>query len=260
MLEFNPPKMEAVVLADLPEPLQVTLRLEKPDGSPAVGALFVALEPSLVSATVDRNGIANFTLFKEGPIEFMGWLPGHKVLRVSKWDPNQGQSIRFQARAGAPLGPLPELKERKISFQLLQTSNQEPIPGALVLGLDSQGGPPWVTLSDSRGNAVLKGVTEQLQEIKVYAPGLPPQDAWLLGSTTPESLAKSWALNTRTIVIEDGKPGEVLRLRKVPGGELLPLKLFPELGHLSWGPLPDATYERVEPTSLTPLQIPTVPK
>ncbi|MDP6128480.1 MAG: hypothetical protein QGH77_02630, partial [Planctomycetota bacterium] len=242
LMDFNPPKMEASQLKDLPEPITIQLRLEKSDGSPAAGATLVALQPSLVSATVNRNGIASLVLTQKGSLEFMGWLTGHEVLHVTDWNEAKSETIRFIARDRGPLGTLPKLEERDIALQLLQSANQEPLAGALVLGKDAQEGPPWVAISDSTGRAVLKGTTKQLKTIQVYAPGLPPKTAWLLGSTPMDSLPNPWVLQTKTLVIEDAQPGEVLCFRKEPDGDLLPMKLFPESGFLSWGPLPEASY------------------
>ncbi len=235
-----------------PPEREIALRLERPDGSPAAGALAVLLEPDLDSVRADPEGVARLRAAQDGPFRFQAYLPGHRILAAGPMEQTPAKAFRFEADPEVPLEK-PEIQVRIDRRLLLQSAVPELTlpPGVLVTAVPAEdpGQPPWLGLGDPAGEAVLAGTRPIALQVSVFAPGLPPTEPWLLGRrrlgpAEGTQQASAWRLPFARLVIA-GLPlhGLLTGERRGPGPAApLPLRWSGDNGEVVWECLPAGSY------------------
>ncbi|MFQ5748329.1 MAG: hypothetical protein ACE5H3_02595, partial [Planctomycetota bacterium] len=159
-LAWDPPPPPESGGSPPPPEREIRLRLVRPDGSPAEGALAVLLEPDLDSARAGADGVAHLHATREGAFRFQAFLPGHRILAAGPLAKNPPGGFRFQAGREVPLEEpaIQARKDRRLRLESAVPGLSLP-PGVLVLAVPAgdPGQPPWLGLGDPQGGVLLAG-------------------------------------------------------------------------------------------------------
>lgn len=198
--DFNPPPPPDVAAtlqgAKIPEQHEMEVRFFAADGSPAVNALVVAMSPDLVSAHTDEDGMARLAWWSDGKAQLMAWLPGHRVFKSSEFDAIQKHAFKFLPLHVPDLESATMLEERQVQVMCTEEDSGKAISGSiLLLAAEPDSSPVWLAISGINGTASFDGVTQAGEDIRLFAPDMPPQPEWELAITREGSLLLATCAN-----------------------------------------------------------------
>lgn len=229
------------VAAPLAEPRAWDFPLRRSDGSPALDAVVIVVEPEVAQASVGADGRCHISVRAPGPVRVLAWAPGHQVREAGPWD-SPPLELRLDAMEAlaAPAEPL-RLAPLRVR---LAVSDGPPLGGALlVVRPEAQpAAAPWLAFADGEGVAVCEAEDVPLL-VQVYAPGRAPRAPWLLASAVraPGSEEWTWEIALARLEIAGLPPMEPVELRK--DGETLDLLAAGEDGVARWHALAPGAWE-----------------
>ena len=247
--DYQPSDVGAVgppLEVETPAPLQEwRLRFLNADGTPAAQAVVLAHQPDARYAEADAEGYVRLLLPPGSALAFYAHAPGMDTL---SWGPEPeppGGPVRFSPlpeSAGAEEGAV-----RKPAEVVVRTPDHDPLAGALVLArrVGRPTEPPWIGIADGDGKASFLGLPAAPLRLEVYAPGMPPVPAMLLGEQRVDPTAGgplTVAVEAAWLTLEGLPPDAMTGLLRDGFEDALPRQMVPLDGILQLGPLPPGDY------------------
>lgn len=231
------------------EPRVLALPLQLPEGAPAAGALAMLLSPEPAVAVAGADGIARLSVRSPGPYRVWAYLDGHALLQPEPFDTPPQRPLRFERVPDAPTALEPPLEVAERRLRVVEAGSGAPLAGALVLGGEHREGthPFALAFADADGWVSLGGTPPGPLSVHVYAPLLPPDDAWrlvsrALGSDDAQDQPMTIEVAPARVTLNALPPGEVLRVERLDVPGLLPLILVPPTAGWSSNALPPGRY------------------
>lgn len=212
----------------------IELLFRRADGRNAANAFVALLSPELTSGRTDSAGRVKLHFLQKMPSPedecvLMAQLAEHEVLSLAgPWSelPSEYQFSLLEKPQIEP-GRLATVQTRR--WRLLD-QYQEPLVGALALAWrpDEQNMAARKSMSTDLGLLELEGCLAGPMHVRIFAPGLPPQPAWLLTEDDLEAEDGLGPLQDRKLAVVH------LRLRGFPAGSLISLSRLDVQGTYPW--------------------------
>ncbi len=247
--QLEPPSA-ALAVGDAHAIRDVTVRLQRADGSPATDGVIIATQPVIAYAQADADGLAVLRIPTEGPIAFFAYSLGMQVIHWGP-DPIPPQStLRFDKLVDSRPRLEPLGGDGVATLRVHDRETDTPIRSASILVRRAQrpDEAPWVGFSDESGMVSLETLPSGDLLAEIYAPAMPFGPATLLGTvefraegeeTQPAAVDAAW------FVLDDLPPLALAELQRVGIEGEFPDQLVEPDGSLLLGPLPAGSYTLV---------------
>jgi hypothetical protein len=253
---------ELLGLTPIPRPDEVLIKLRHADGSPAMGAVVVLLEPEMAIDYADAEGQVRLQRTLGGPLRLQAYAPGHELLTVGPIDAAEVGELQLETRIQPQIPEL--MPERLVQHDVqLLSGTGESLTGIQVIarrpvevrsdvrpliepGVEpSRYEVPWVAFSDEDGWVELEGLPELPILMRAYPLGLPRLEAWELDNMllTPIPNGESeWRLSVARLQLWNLPAHFALQAERLDVAGALPMRRIPANGELAWLVLPPGKY------------------